>query len=459
MKKVQEKNGWSLLLLLGLLLTGSTTFVSCTVEDNAIEPQQEEVAKGFFTDEINKLIDENYEKVKANGYAELVIPAAMFDHTFFKIPDNAKGDMDYVINAGYKAYVFGGTVRDAVVGVASNDVDFTTDATPEELEKIVPNTKIFVAPNGYKVAQAWHGNDRTDMGTMRAIYYYLRGKDGIPESSYPTDGTINVYSKELWEDSYSRDLTINAIYYDGKTGNLIDYHGGLHDIREGVIRSTADPDAVYPYNAEALIRAVRFAARFGFTIEAETDKAIRKHLSACDELGAGGIAYDLIKVFHDGNMTLGYRLMKDYGILDRFFLTLKDTLNTSNYDSYAKAAYAYLDGQNNKDYAVSLATLFLPVVNKAMQGKTADLETFKTTYNTLEKDSKQADYFLIEDAMKADMFRLWLLVSQMGDKAVIDDATKKAAVKADSLFAKALLVLQAKAQTDTGVAKIVDYWK
>lgn len=367
--------------------------------------------------------------------------------------------MDYVINAGYKAYVYGGTVRDAVVGVASNDVDFTTDATPEELETIVPNTKIFVAPNGYMVAQAWHGDERTDMTTMRAIYYYLRGKEGIPESSYPTDGTINVYSKELWEDSYSRDLTINAIYYDGKTGNLIDYHGGLRDIREGIIRSTANPDVVYPNNPSNLLRAVRFASRFGFTIEAETDKAIRKHLPVCDALGAGGIAYDLIKVFHDGNMTLGYRLMKDYGMLDRYFLTLKDTLNTTAYDSYAKAAYAYLDGQKNKDYAVSLATLFLPVVNKAMQGKTTDLETFKATYNTLEKDSKQADYFLIEDAMKADMFRLWLLVSQMGDKAIIDDATKKAAVKADSLFAKALLVMQAKAQTDTEVAKIVDFWK
>ena len=442
-----------------LLLVGMSLVSACTTEDNAVEPQQEEEVKGFFSDAVNKLIDENYEQVKANGYAELVIPAAMFDHTAFKIPDNEKGDMDYVINAGYKAYVYGGTVRDAVVGVASNDVDFTTDATPEELETIVPNTKIFVAPNGYKVAQAWHGDERTDMTTMRAIYYYLRGKEGIPESSYPTDGTINVYSKELWEDSYSRDLTINAIYYDGKTGNLIDYHGGLRDIRDGIIRSTANPDVVYPNNPSNLLRAVRFAARFGFTIDSETDKAIRKHLPVCDALGAGGIAYDLIKVFHDGNMTLGYRLMKDYGMLDRYFLTLKDTLNTTAYDSYAKAAYAYLDGQKNNDYAVSLATLFLPVINKAMRGKTADLETFKNTYNTLEKDSKQADYFLIEDAMKADMFQLWLLVSQMCDKAIIDDAAKKAAVKSDSLFAKALLVLQAKAQTDPEAAKIVDLWK
>ena len=61
--------------------------------------------------------------------------------------------------------------------------------------------------------------------------------------------------------------------------------------------------------------------------------------------------------------------------------------------------------------------------------------------------------------MKADMFQLWLLVSQMCDKAIIDDAAKKAAVKSDSLFAKALLVLQAKAQTDPEAAKIVDLWK
>lgn len=94
-----------------------------------------------------------------------------------------------------------------------------------------------------------------------------------------------------------------------------------------------------------------------------------------------------------------------------------------------------------------------------MQGKNTDLQTIKDTYNALEKDSKQADYFLIGDKIKADMFQIWLLVSQMGDKTVIDDATKKAAVKADGLFAKALLVLQATAQTDAETAKMVDLWK
>ena len=64
-----------------LLLVGMSLVSACTTEDNAVEPQQEEEVKGFFSDAVNKLIDENYEKVKANGYAELVIPAAMFDHT------------------------------------------------------------------------------------------------------------------------------------------------------------------------------------------------------------------------------------------------------------------------------------------------------------------------------------------------------------------------------------------
>lgn len=94
-----------------------------------------------------------------------------------------------------------------------------------------------------------------------------------------------------------------------------------------------------------------------------------------------------------------------------------------------------------------------------MQGKTNDLTTIKDTYNALEKDSKQADYFLISDKIKADMFQIWLLVSQMGDTTISGDASKKAAVKADNLFAKALLVLQAKAQTDAETAKIVDLWK
>ena len=389
-----------------IVLCSIAWLTSCDTADNPVNPEQR---AGFFSSAINKLIDDNYEQLKTKSWAELRIPADMFDHTAFAIPANAASDMNCVIKAGYQTFVNGGSVRDAISGQAANDVDFTTDALPEQLVDIVPNTKLFTAPNGYLVAQAWHGDKEcTDMGTMRAIYWFMRGKPGIPESSNPATGTsLNVYSKNLWEDSFTRDLTINALYYDYQTGDILDFHGGLHDLREGIIRTVVDPDVMFPHSPTDLLRAVRLAARYNYTIEPVTDAGIRKHLSECDVLGASGIAYHLIKGFHDGNMSATYRLYKEYGFLGRFFLMLKDVLDTKEYEDYIVNTYAELDKQHCKDTPTTLGALFLPVIRKAMGDKAWTEENLLKVFNELEESSGQNKYFEITDDIKADMCRIW----------------------------------------------------
>lgn len=455
----------NLLWVLAAIILCGLTMTSCDANDDnpasgQETPSSQESKKGFFSTAVNKLIDENYEQLKTKGWAELRIPSALFDHTAFAVPADAAGDLGYVINAGYEAYIFGGSVRDAVMGQAGDDVDFVSNAKPEQLVEIVPNTKIFTAPNGYKVAQAWHGEeDRTDMGTMRAIYWYMRGKTGIPESKYPVTGKdINVYSDELWEDSYSRDLTINSLYYDYKTRDVLDFHGGLHDLREGIIRTIVHPDVIFPNDPSSLIRAVRFAGRFGFKIDEETSAGIHKHLSACDPLGASGIAYNMIKGFHDGNMTLTYRLYKEYGFLSRFFLTLKDVLETDDYNNYTKKVYAYLDAKKCKEYPVTLAALFTPVMQKAMAGKEVTVDNVTTVWNDLEKQSGQSEKFEIPAKNKADMCQLWYLLAQMTQDAVVKAPAKVTAIQAEAQFANASLLLDALAEADSRLADYAKFW-
>ncbi len=438
--------------MLGLLMASIITLSSCSDSDDNNTGGQPtptdttKVVSKFFTPEINKLIDENYKEVQAKGYAELVIPAAMFDHTAFSVPDNERSDLNYVAKAGYKTYICGGTVRDAVMGVSSNDVDFISDATPEQLVEVVPNTKIFTAPSGYKVAQAWHGDDRTDMGTIRAIYFYLRGLPGIPESKTPTDSTVNTYSKELWEDPYSRDLTINSIYYDYQTGNIIDFHGGLHDLREKIIRTVYDANLMFPTNASALLRAVRFAALFNFKVEATTDQALRQYLPEADKLGASGIAYNLTSGFHDGCMQRTYAAYKEYGILDRYFLTLKDFLGDASYNSYIQKAYKYLDEQKCNTTTTTMATLFLPPLKKAMATKEWTEQLIATTWNELEVSSRQNAFFEISESDKKTMCRLWYLVHQLSDATVMADPQQKAAIEKDELYPQAKLLQTAIAE-------------
>ena len=157
------------LMTFSLFLSTSTTFVSCTFEDNAIDPKPEEpTSQGFFTDEINKLIDENYEKVKANGYAKLVIPKSLYKEGLFTFPVNAASDMKCMVDAGYKAYVNGGTVRDGVMGTPSHDIDFSTNASIDQIVATVPNAKSFNAFKNIWVVKAYHDGDiETDFPLLR----------------------------------------------------------------------------------------------------------------------------------------------------------------------------------------------------------------------------------------------------------------------------------------------------
>ena len=107
-----------------LLLVSMSLVTACTTEDNAVDPvgPQEEVITEFYNETVNKMIDENYEKVKANGYAELVIPASLYPKGMIKIPAADMEAMDYVIKAGHTAFVNGGAVRDGVMGKELHDV-------------------------------------------------------------------------------------------------------------------------------------------------------------------------------------------------------------------------------------------------------------------------------------------------------------------------------------------------
>ena len=183
-----------------LLVVSMSLFTACVTEDNAVDPgvpQDGEITE-FFNAIVNKMIDENYEKVKANGYAELVIPASLYPKGMIKMPAADMEAMDYVIKAGHTVYINGGAVRDGVMGKDLNDVDFSTDATIDELLAIVPNSHKTMASK-VELVQAEHEDGmRTDMVPYRGMDIRLKDLSGVPESEY----FGQAYSKYLIDDSF-----------------------------------------------------------------------------------------------------------------------------------------------------------------------------------------------------------------------------------------------------------------
>lgn len=258
----------------------------------------------------------------------------------------------------------------------------------------------------------------------------------------------------------SRDLTINSVYYDYKTGDIIDYHGGLHDLRDKIIRTVYDADLMFPINASALIRTVRFAARYNFDIDDATAKSIEKHMHYCDELRPSLVNFYVTKGFTDGCGKRTYQYFLKYGILDHFAPMLKDYLRNKDYEDYLFAAFDYLDEQKNDKISLGIAALFLPCIEDNIGSQEPTLENITALWDKLETESKQKDHFEVDDyaGTKTETMTIWYLYKQMTNDATIADAGKVNAIKAEELYHRALLLLNASAKTKASLSKYAEFW-
>ena len=441
-----------------LLLVGMALVTACATEDNAVDPvvpQEEEITE-FYNATVNKMIDENYELVKANGYAELVIPASLYPKGMIKMPAADMEAMDYVIKAGHTAYVNGGAVRDGVMGKELHDVDFSTDATADELVAIVPNSHKTQAGK-VEIAQAEHeGGIRTDMVPYQAMDIRLKGQPGVPESEY----FGQTYSKNLIDDSYGRDLTINAIYYDYKTGDIIDYHGGLHDIREKIIRPPYEPNLAFTIDPQSILRAVRFAARYEFTVEENTAKAIETNLPKIEAINPALRRYVVMKGFCDKCAFRTYQYNVKYGVLGYLCPMLKDYIGNAEYEEYLKTVFDYVDSQKAMEASLAYSILFMPSVMKELGDKEPTFENITAAFDKLEQGSGQDKLFWLEDYRytKKDPILIWRNYRLMTNDETLKDAALVNSLRKEFTFKSSLMLLNGMALLDSSLKKYADEW-
>ncbi len=188
----------------------------------------------------------------------------------------------------FEAYAVGGCVRDSILGREPNDWDITTSASPEEVKALFRRTidtgiehgtvTIMIDKVGYEVTT-----------------YRIDGK--YEDGRHPTEVT---FTRNLKEDLLRRDFTINAMAYNDTDG-LVDIFGGLEDIERKVIRCVGDPRARFTEDALRLMRAVRFAAQLGYTIEEETCEAMKEIAGNLKKISAERIQVELVKTLVSPN--------------------------------------------------------------------------------------------------------------------------------------------------------------
>lgn len=183
---------------------------------------------------------------------------------------------------GHRLFLIGGTSRDLLLGIDPSDIDLVTDATPEEEKAFLPDLEMTFARFGSVHLKTEAGD--IDITTMRR-------ESGYKDSRHPSKIE---FIRDLKEDSLRRDFTINALYIDCQ-GNVSDYHGGLEDLKNRLIRFIGDPVTRIQEDPLRILRAERFAKRLGFQIEENTEKAMEEHRDLLRLLNPEKIAMEMKK--------------------------------------------------------------------------------------------------------------------------------------------------------------------
>ena len=205
-------------------------------------------------------------------------------------------------DAGYQALFAGGCVRDHLLRLQPSDYDIATDARPEAVCALFHKTIKVGAAFGVIIVVAPEGH--FEVATFRGDGPYLDGR-------HPA----HVDFLDAREDALRRDFTINALFLDPATGEIIDFAGGQQDLEKGLIRAVGDPAQRFQEDHLRLLRAVRFAARLGYTIEPKTQAAITALATHITKTSAERIRDELLKMLTEGNPRRAFELMDETGLL------------------------------------------------------------------------------------------------------------------------------------------------
>jgi putative nucleotidyltransferase with HDIG domain len=206
-------------------------------------------------------------------------------------------------SAGYVAYLTGGCVRDLLLGRAAKDFDVATSARPDELLRLFPGSGQVGAHFG--VVLVHEDGAHVEVATFRSDLEYLDGRhpDGVHFETDPR------------QDALRRDFTINALLLDPMNSEVLDFVNGRADLDAKLIRAIGDPERRFREDHLRLLRAVRFAARLGFEIEAETFAAIQRHASLIQSVSAERVRDEVARILTEGNARMGLELLDATGLL------------------------------------------------------------------------------------------------------------------------------------------------
>jgi len=220
-----------------------------------------------------------------------------------KARELANSICDELIGNGFQALLAGGCVRDLLLGREPSDYDVATDATPDNITKLFPESIAVGAQFG--VILVPREGMKIEVATFRSDVSYTDGRR--PDAV--------IFTKSPEEDVQRRDFTINGLLMRHGSGEILDFVAGRVDLKAGVIRAIGNANERIEEDKLRLLRGVRFAARLGFEIETETFQSIQKHAASIHQVSAERVRDELSKMLTEGAAGRAFRLLDQTGLL------------------------------------------------------------------------------------------------------------------------------------------------
>jgi len=270
--------------------------------------------------------------------------------------------------AGHAGYVVGGAVRDLLLDLKPKDFDVATDARPEQVKPLF--RRALIIGRRFRLVHVMIGQETVEVSTFRAA-----DAGGSERDEHGRVLRDNVFGNQE-EDARRRDFTVNALYFDPASEEIIDYHGGLADLRKRVLRMIGDPQTRFREDPVRMLRAVRLAAKLGLTLEPATRAPIRKLAPLIEHVPPARVFDEMLKLLMSGHASACVRQLREEGLSKGVLPLLDVILEQPLGERFVTLALAQTDERVLTGRPVSPAFLFAALLwhevlaaSKARQAK------------------------------------------------------------------------------------------
>jgi poly(A) polymerase len=275
---------------------------------------------------------------------------------------------DVLREARYSSFVVGGAVRDLLLGIPPKDFDIATEARPEQIKPLF--RRAIIIGRRFRLVHVMIAGDTVETSTFRAADAQAAEKD--------EHGRVlrdNVFGNQE-EDARRRDFTVNALYFDPASEEIVDYHGGMADLKKRLLRMIGDPETRFREDPVRMLRAVRLAAKLGLTIESATRAPIRRLAPLLEHVPPARLFDEMLKLLMSGHASACVRQLREEGLSKGVLPLLDVILEQPLGERFVTLALAQTDERVKSERSVSPAFLFAALLwhevlaaSKARQAK------------------------------------------------------------------------------------------